>query len=39
MSAEPIHISVMPAEVLEWLNPQPGQVIVDGTLGAGATRG
>jgi len=35
MSAEPIHISVMPAEVLEWLNPQPGQVIVDGTLGAG----
>lgn len=35
MSAEPVHISVMPAEVLEWLNPRPGQVIVDGTLGAG----
>jgi 16S rRNA (cytosine1402-N4)-methyltransferase len=35
MNAEPIHISVMPAEVLEWLNPRPGQVIVDGTLGGG----
>jgi 16S rRNA (cytosine1402-N4)-methyltransferase len=34
--AEPtVHIPVMPAEVLAWLNPQPGQIIVDGTLGGG----
>ena len=31
----PIHVPVLPAEVLEWLDPQPGQVIVDGTLGGG----
>jgi 16S rRNA (cytosine1402-N4)-methyltransferase len=35
MTAEPIHVSVLPAEVLEWLDPRPGQVIVDGTLGGG----
>jgi len=35
MSAQPIHIPVLPAEVLHWLAPQPGQVIVDGTLGGG----
>lgn len=25
----------MPAEVLQWLDPQPGRIIVDGTLGGG----
>jgi 16S rRNA (cytosine1402-N4)-methyltransferase len=34
-TSQPIHVSVMPAEVLEWLDPQPGQTIVDGTLGGG----
>jgi 16S rRNA (cytosine1402-N4)-methyltransferase len=29
------HVSVMLAEVLETLNPQPGQVFLDGTLGGG----
>ncbi len=29
------HVPVMLAETLEWLNPQPGQVFVDGTLGGG----
>ncbi len=29
------HIPVLLPEVLEWLAPQPGQVIVDGTLGGG----
>ncbi|QDU97858.1 16S rRNA (cytosine(1402)-N(4))-methyltransferase RsmH [Lignipirellula cremea] len=32
---EPVHISVMPAEVLQQIDPQPGQIIVDGTLGGG----
>ncbi len=27
------HVAVLPAEVLEVLNPRPGQVFVDGTLG------
>lgn len=27
------HVSVMPAEVLEYLDPQPGQCLLDGTLG------
>jgi 16S rRNA (cytosine1402-N4)-methyltransferase len=31
----PIHVPVMPREVMEWLNPQPGQIVVDGTLGGG----
>jgi len=35
MTAAPIHVSVLPAEVLEWLDPRPGQIIVDGTLGGG----
>jgi 16S rRNA (cytosine1402-N4)-methyltransferase len=30
-----IHVPVLPQEVLEWLAPQPGQIIVDGTLGGG----
>ena len=28
-----VHHSVMPLEVLEWLQPAPGKVFVDGTLG------
>jgi len=35
MPSLPIHIPVLPDEVLDWLNPQPGQIIVDGTLGGG----
>jgi 16S rRNA (cytosine1402-N4)-methyltransferase len=31
----PRHVSVMPAEVLALLDPQPGQVVVDATVGAG----
>jgi len=30
-----VHVPVLLAEVLHWLDPQPGQVIVDGTVGAG----
>ncbi len=30
-----IHLSVLLNEVLEYLQPQPGQVLVDGTLGGG----
>jgi 16S rRNA (cytosine1402-N4)-methyltransferase len=29
------HVSVLPAEVMASLNPQPGQTVVDATLGAG----
>ncbi len=29
------HVTVLLAEVLEWLDPQKGQTFVDGTLGAG----
>src|SRR5438132_3344288 len=29
------HVPVLPAEVLHWLDPQPGQVVVDCTVGAG----
>ena len=32
---EPHHVSVLPDEVLALLDPQPGQVFVDATLGAG----
>lgn len=35
MTAAPIHVPVLAAEILQWLSPQPGQVIVDGTLGGG----
>ena len=30
-----LHVPVLLDEVLEWLNPQPGMILVDGTLGAG----
>lgn len=30
-----IHVPVLLREVIEWLNPQPGQTFIDGTLGAG----
>jgi 16S rRNA (cytosine1402-N4)-methyltransferase len=29
------HIPVLPAEVLHWIDPQPGQIVVDCTLGGG----
>jgi 16S rRNA (cytosine1402-N4)-methyltransferase len=31
----PLHVPVMLDEVLHWLDPQPGQTVVDGTLGGG----
>jgi 16S rRNA (cytosine1402-N4)-methyltransferase len=31
----PIHVPVLFREVVEWINPQPGQIVVDGTLGGG----
>ena len=34
-SPGPRHVSVLPAEVLTYLAPQPGQTIVDATVGAG----
>lgn len=30
-----VHVSVLPAEVLQVLDPQPGQIVVDATAGAG----
>src|SRR4051812_7245740 len=33
--ADTKHISVLPREVLHWLDPQPGQTIVDATVGVG----
>jgi len=30
-----VHVPVMPNEIMEWLDPQPGGVFVDGTLGGG----
>jgi 16S rRNA (cytosine1402-N4)-methyltransferase len=35
VSRPPLHIPVLASEILDWLNPQPGQIIVDGTLGGG----
>lgn len=35
MQSEARHVAVMPAEVLAQLAPQPGQTLVDATLGAG----
>jgi 16S rRNA (cytosine1402-N4)-methyltransferase len=32
---EPRHIPVLSAEVLTWLDPRPGQTVVDATVGAG----
>jgi len=29
------HVPVMPEEIVSWLDPQPGSIVVDGTLGAG----
>src|SRR5436190_10004272 len=34
-SQSPIHIPVLAAEVLHWLSPQLGMILVDGTLGGG----
>jgi 16S rRNA (cytosine1402-N4)-methyltransferase len=31
----PVHVPVMADEIVHWLAPQPGDVIVDGTLGGG----
>src|SRR6185312_10853417 len=33
--AEPRHVSVLPAAVLELLAPAPGEILVDATVGAG----
>ena len=33
--AAPRHVSVLPQEILHYLDPQPGQTIVDATVGAG----
>jgi 16S rRNA (cytosine1402-N4)-methyltransferase len=35
MDAPPLHIPVLPAEIVDWLQPQPGQIVLDGTLGGG----
>jgi 16S rRNA (cytosine1402-N4)-methyltransferase len=35
MATPPIHVPVLASEVLHWLAPRPGDVIVDGTLGGG----
>jgi 16S rRNA (cytosine1402-N4)-methyltransferase len=35
MNGPPVHIPVLAEEVIEWLHPQPGQILVDGTLGGG----
>ena len=35
MTASTTHIPVMPSEVLWWLDPRPGQTILDGTAGGG----
>ncbi len=34
-ASQPLHRSVLPVEVLQALDPQPGQVFVDATVGAG----
>ncbi len=31
----PYHLPVLPAEIDEWMNAQPGDAIIDGTLGGG----
>ncbi|MFV1968074.1 MAG: 16S rRNA (cytosine(1402)-N(4))-methyltransferase RsmH [Pirellulaceae bacterium] len=37
--SNPIHVPVLAEEVLEWLKPEPGQTLVDGTLGGGGHTG
>ena len=32
------HVPVLPTEVVEQLQPQPGDIVVDGTLGGGGMR-
>lgn len=34
-SALPVHVAVLADEIVQWLEPRPGQTIVDGTCGAG----
>lgn len=34
-TTQPIHVSVMPREIIEWLRPSAGSILLDGTLGAG----
>lgn len=34
-SSSPVHVSVLRDESVAWLNPRPGGVFVDGTVGAG----
>jgi 16S rRNA (cytosine1402-N4)-methyltransferase len=34
-SFDSVHVPVLPEEVLRWLDPQPGQVVVDATVGSG----
>lgn len=31
----PVHVPVLPQEILAWLAPRPGMILVDGTLGGG----
>ncbi|HVX59226.1 MAG TPA: 16S rRNA (cytosine(1402)-N(4))-methyltransferase RsmH [Pirellulales bacterium] len=33
--SQPVHVPVMLGEIVEWLQPSPGGVFVDGTLGGG----
>lgn len=33
--SSPIHVPVLPAEIVQWLSPKVGDIVVDGTLGAG----
>src|SRR5207253_747158 len=35
VTTAPIHVPVLAREVFQWLDPRPGQIIVDGTLGGG----
>lgn len=35
MDQPTVHVPVLPQEVLTWLDPRPGQIFVDGTLGGG----
>lgn len=35
MTAPTVHVPVLPREVLHWLDPLPGKILVDGTLGGG----